>query len=510
VIKPAFDHALPFAEGLAAVSSKDLWGFIDTSGKFIVEPKYKEVESFSEGVAAVLINKEWAAIDRTGQIVIPARPNGRTHFSNGLSRINIDNEEGFIDKTGKIVIEPKFSRVQDFRDGLAFVMEAGTGRDSYIDTTGRVVYQFPERKGPAPNPNDPFVKISNATDVQWLERIVSSPAGAAELRPGGGSIKGFRSAAYIRLGVLGTPESLEAIQRIETGARKVQTAPAQSTPGDFVHPATHFSDSELRPLAQVTNANGITYAIIINTLMGDLELFLISTRTPKDASSWSRPLLIPNTAFRGIFRGIKEPQLTLDGDGGLLFSFTQEPTSDSARTAPTPVRQRWKLSIKQLETDSDGDGWTDVEEERLGINPNNKDSDGDGIPDGHDACPNFSLFEEDRGDEEIKIFQKALFAMFGLSGSRQLLLVDPKMKRVHLWGYAGPVLYDRDPKSWREKHEYGSVTVSWRVRKTLQENEVIVEVVDYEGALAASAHDVKLRKINGTWVVISSRMTMIA
>jgi hypothetical protein len=520
VITAAFDQALPFSEGLAAVRLKDLWGFIDTRGTFIVTPAYKQVQGFSEGLAAVMINEkngEWATIDRTGKIVIPARPNGQTHFSDGLSIIRVDSEEGFIDKTGKILIEPNFGRAEDFRDGLAYVMNAETGRSSYIDTAGTVVYEFPERKGPPPDPNNPLVRINSSTDVQWLERVASPAAAAPELRPGSGPAnyaKGLRSAAYIRLGNLGTPESLAAIKRIETEAQKVQPAVKRSTPGDFTHPGWHFSDSELRPLAQVTNANGVTYAIISSSLLGDLDLFLISSRTPSDASKWSRPLLIPNKTYRGI----KEAQLTARGDE-LLFSFLQEQppgralmegTHDPGPAAPALGRRQWKLSIKQIENDSDADGWTDIEEERLGIDPNKKDSDVDGITDGRDVCPNFSVLDEDKTDDEIRMFQKAVFVTFGLSGSRHLLLVDPKVKPIHVWGYAGPVIYGHDVKSWSEKHQYGAVYVSWRIRKRASNGDVIVEIVDYEGPLAAGGQDVKLRKINGEWVVISRRATWVS
>jgi len=516
VIKPAFDQAFLFSDGLAAVRLGQLWGFIDKRGKFIVRPKYKEVRSFSEGLAAVLVNDkkwEWGTIDRTGKVIIPARQTDATHFSNGLSRITVDREEGYIDKTGKIVIEPNFARTEDFRDGLAVVIEAETGRISYIDTSGKIVYKFPEPPAPPPDPKNPLVRINSATDVAWLERIVSSPAAAAELQPGSG--KGLRSAAYVRLGTLATPESLAAIKRIEEEASKIYPAPAQSTPGDFIHPGWHFGDSELQPLAQVTDANGVTYAIIESWLLGDLDLFLISSTTPNDAGSWSRPRLIPNK----VYRGIKELKLTVAGPGELLFSFVQEPppgralmegTHDPGPAAPAMGQQQLPLSIKEIEKDSDSDGWTDVEEKRLGINPNKQDSDGDGIPDGRDVCPNFALSDEDKNDEEIKIFQKAVFVTFGLSGSRHLLLVDPKVKRVHVRGYAGPVIYGQDVKSWSKEHQYGAVYVSWRIRKRPSDSEVVVEITDYEGPLAAGGQDIRLRKFNGEWIVVSRRPTWVS
>jgi hypothetical protein len=519
VIAPRFDQASAFSEGLAAVRLNGLWGFNDKNGRIVIHPQFKEATKFSDGLALVRINDkyEWVFIDHGGKSVIGPIQNVSS-FSDERAQIMVDMEWGFIDKAGKTMIEPQYFRVEDFHDGLAFVMDAETGRQSYIDTTGKVVYQFPEHKGPPPDPKNPFVKINNSQDVAWLERIASSPLAAAELRPGGGlanSPKDLSTAAYIRLGVLGTPESLAAIKRIEEQARKIVPVPPRSTPGDFIHPGWHFSDSELRPIAQVKTANGITYALIVSSLMGDLDLFLISTRTPEDNASWSRPLLVPNR----FYRGIKEPKLTMNGRDELAFSFVQEGpppralmegTFDRGPTSPTMGPQQWKLSIKEIERDSDGDGWTDIEEQRLGLDPNNKDTDGDGIPDGQDVCPNFSLRDEDKNDEEIKILQKAIFATFGLGGSRHLLLVSPESKRVHVWGYAGPVIYGHDVKSWSKKHQYGAVYVSWRIRKRISESEVIVEIVDYEGPLAAGGQDVRLRKIGSEWVVISRRTTWVS
>jgi WG repeat protein len=521
VIEPAYEQAMPFSDGLAGVRLNGLYGFIDTSGHLVIPAKYKEVTSFSEGLASVLANPdkyEWAFIDREGKEVISPRVNAGRNFSNGVARIMVDFEEGFIDKTGKVVIEPQFARADDFHDGLAWVMQSETGRQLYIDTTGKIVYEFPVRPGPPPDPNNPFVRINSSTDVAWLERIASLPQAAAELRPGGGlanHAKDLSTAAYVRLGVIGSPESLAAIKRIEEKARKIVPVPPRSTAGDFIHPGWHFSDSEFSPLAQVTGSNGTTYALIVSSIMGDLDLFLMTTRTPNDASSWSRPLLVPKT----LYRGIKEAKLAMNGADELLFTFVQEApparelmegTFDPGPKAPTSGPQQWKLSIKEMQQDSDGDGWTDIEEERLGLDAKKSDTDGDGLADGQDVCPNFSLRDEDQNDEEIKLFQKAIFVTWGLSGSRHLLLVGSDVKRVHIWGYAGPVIYGQDVKSWSKTHQYGAVYASWRIRKRQSNGDVIVEIVDYEGPLAAGGQDVRLRKVGDDWVVVSRRATWVS
>ncbi len=53
-IKPQFEDANPFTEGLAAVSIGKKSGFIDTSGKVIIPLQYHATFPFSDGVAAVL------------------------------------------------------------------------------------------------------------------------------------------------------------------------------------------------------------------------------------------------------------------------------------------------------------------------------------------------------------------------------------------------------------------------------------------------------------------------
>lgn len=45
------------------------------------------------------------------------------------------------------------------------------------------------------------------------------------------------------------------------------------------------------------------------------------------------------------------------------------------------------MSLADLARDSDGDGLTDIEEARLGLDPHNRDTDGDGVVDGDDVLP---------------------------------------------------------------------------------------------------------------------------
>jgi len=112
------------------------YGYADASGRIVIRPQFDKALSFSEGLAAVMTKENhverWGFIDLTGKMIIPAtyrlRP-GR--FSEGLAAVRIGESESnyemaYIDKTGKRVMENKAWNVNEFHNGFAWV---GTGCD---------------------------------------------------------------------------------------------------------------------------------------------------------------------------------------------------------------------------------------------------------------------------------------------------------------------------------------------------------------------------------------------
>ena len=53
VINRQFDSAAEFSEGLAVVKSGDKYGYIDKTGKTIINPQFSNSRSFTEGLAGV-------------------------------------------------------------------------------------------------------------------------------------------------------------------------------------------------------------------------------------------------------------------------------------------------------------------------------------------------------------------------------------------------------------------------------------------------------------------------
>lgn len=154
VIEPQFTYAGDFHEGLAWVHTRDdKQGYIDQTGKFVIGPgdyDLSDDSNFSEGLAAVRIRRgKFCYIDRTGRVRIPPRFHEAHPFSGGMARVGLNGKDGYIDRTGRLRVAPRYQFASDFSEGLAAVEITGRGY-GYIDTTGRL------RIGPGFAHADPF------------------------------------------------------------------------------------------------------------------------------------------------------------------------------------------------------------------------------------------------------------------------------------------------------------------------------------------------------------------
>ena len=53
----------------APVKYNGKWGYIDKTGKFVIEPKFEGAYPFSEGLAMVKVGKAVGYIDKTGRYI---------------------------------------------------------------------------------------------------------------------------------------------------------------------------------------------------------------------------------------------------------------------------------------------------------------------------------------------------------------------------------------------------------------------------------------------------------
>jgi hypothetical protein len=141
-LKLSADPKLADASSDTDSASIEKWGYIDKTGKTVIEPQFDDIREFNEGLAAVQMGEQWGYINTQGTLVISPQFERGDRFSDGLAAVKVDTQYGYINSTGKFVIPPQFVHGFAFNHGLALVYR--DGKAFYIDQTGKVVWQQAE------------------------------------------------------------------------------------------------------------------------------------------------------------------------------------------------------------------------------------------------------------------------------------------------------------------------------------------------------------------------------
>jgi hypothetical protein len=105
---------------LFLITVKDRHGFIDRTGKVVIQTRFDYAEDFSEGLAPVRVrvNNKWGYddlrgyIDKSGEMLIPPRFTSADRLKGGLAKVQIRTKKrmeasdlyslGYVDRTGKV------------------------------------------------------------------------------------------------------------------------------------------------------------------------------------------------------------------------------------------------------------------------------------------------------------------------------------------------------------------------------------------------------------------------
>jgi hypothetical protein len=158
VVQPEFAAARAFTDGLAAVARSDTpppeksyqyrkwlqknplkWGYIDRTGKVVIDCTFEDAWLFSEGLAPVRTGGKWGYVDKKGAMIVTPAYDYAWPFAEGKGRVLMGGKHGYVDKTGAMVIEARYDAAWEFSKGLARV---GVGeKEGYIDHSGAYVWE---------------------------------------------------------------------------------------------------------------------------------------------------------------------------------------------------------------------------------------------------------------------------------------------------------------------------------------------------------------------------------
>ncbi|MBN1827270.1 MAG: WG repeat-containing protein [Candidatus Eisenbacteria bacterium] len=119
VIQPQFETARSPFDEVGAVRNGGVWLFVDPSGKTVKLPQYDQIGGFENGIAWVEKNGKWGCVDQFGKEVISPRFEFMQGFNDGYCAAKHEGKWGFINRKGEFVIEPQYIEAGSFSEGLA-------------------------------------------------------------------------------------------------------------------------------------------------------------------------------------------------------------------------------------------------------------------------------------------------------------------------------------------------------------------------------------------------------
>ena len=142
-----------FHDGLVAVQvnigSSKLFGYMDKTGKFVIEPQFLSAGQFSCGLAYVEIgdSSKHGFINKQGEMVIELDPDIEAYdFREGFAQFLVTDKllstykYGYINKAGKVAIKPKYIGSMPFSEGLAGVIRHPSMFEQIIRCVNAYVY----------------------------------------------------------------------------------------------------------------------------------------------------------------------------------------------------------------------------------------------------------------------------------------------------------------------------------------------------------------------------------
>lgn len=110
-IKPRFEDARDFYNGLAAVKFNGKWGYINKTGDFVVQPQFIEAWDFKDGKTLMVKTRTgYGFINRVGEFLIEPRLANAEPFFREYARIAVDKTFGYLQINGRPIFNPLLAK----------------------------------------------------------------------------------------------------------------------------------------------------------------------------------------------------------------------------------------------------------------------------------------------------------------------------------------------------------------------------------------------------------------
>lgn len=123
IINFEYEYTANFSEGYAVVGKKGVYYPINKQGQSAFELTFTNMYNFTEGLAAVCNGKKWGYINNIGKIAIPFKYRAVSSFNEGLAAVKKGRYWGYINKTGTTIIPSQFINAGPFIKGVAWVRQ---------------------------------------------------------------------------------------------------------------------------------------------------------------------------------------------------------------------------------------------------------------------------------------------------------------------------------------------------------------------------------------------------
>jgi len=139
-IKPNYEKAGKFSDGLAAVYNNKKWGYIDANNQLIIDYQFDKVKGFDSGIAIASKDKRWFYIDKSGKEVTDMPATDKVYgFIKGYAFVKRGDNIGIINAKGDVIIEPTYRKIFPATGGYAKVQKDDLF--GLVDKTGKVVLE---------------------------------------------------------------------------------------------------------------------------------------------------------------------------------------------------------------------------------------------------------------------------------------------------------------------------------------------------------------------------------